>query len=192
LDGLLTVECVFLQYSNRFSFTLRQEGRQKASELSPDAIVGGIAMIANRSVPPDTVLPHVVYRSVEDALAWLSKAFGFREHYHYGGGPISGAQIHLGNAWIMIRRAREGEKTPAQVGCCTQSLTIFVEDVEAHYQTAKSAGAKIVEELHETEYGELQYGALDLDGHHWLFSRHARDVSPDQWGATVVEAYTPR
>jgi hypothetical protein len=50
-----------------------------------------------------------------------------------------------------------------------QSLTVFVED------------------LHETVYGERQYGAEDLDGHHWLFSRHARDVSPEEWGATVSE-----
>ena len=37
-------------------------------------------------------------------------------------------------------------------------------------------------------YGEFQYAAEDLDGHHWLFSRHARDLSPDEWGATVAEA----
>ena len=40
------------------------------------------------------------------------------------------------------------------------------------------AGARIVEDLHETAYGELQYGVEDLEGHHWLFSRHARDVTP--------------
>jgi hypothetical protein len=43
-----------------------------------------------------------------------------------------------------------------------------------------------VEDLHETMYGERQYGARDLDGHHWLFSTHARDVSPIEWGATVT------
>ena len=51
----------------------------------------------------------------------------------------------------------------------TQSLTVFVEDVNAHFEKAKSAGAKIVEELHETVYGERQYGVEDLEGHHWLF-----------------------
>lgn len=58
--------------------------------------------------------------------------------------------------------------------------------MDAHFRRSKSAGAKIVEDLHETEYGELQYGVEDLDGHHWLFSRHARDVSPDEWGATIA------
>jgi predicted enzyme related to lactoylglutathione lyase len=144
-------------------------------------------MIENRSVPTDTVLPHVMYQNVADAVAWLTKTFGFAEHYHYGdpGGPISGAQMYLGNAWIMLKRARAGNASPVQLGYGTQSLTVFVEDVEAHFQRSKAAGAKILEELHETEYGENQYAAEDLDGHHWLFSKHARDLNPAEWGATV-------
>jgi predicted enzyme related to lactoylglutathione lyase len=144
-------------------------------------------MIENRSVPPDTILPHVFYRDVAEAVAWLSKTFGFKEHYRYGQ-PVGGAQVHLGNAWIMLTRVEQGSLSPSELGYGTQSLTVFVDDVEAHFQRAKAAGAKIVEELHETEYGELQYGVEDLDGHHWLFSRHARDLSPDGWGATITEA----
>ncbi|HMD96370.1 MAG TPA: VOC family protein [Terriglobia bacterium] len=140
-------------------------------------------------MPTDTVLPHIVYQNVADAIAWLATAFGFIEHYRYGDpeGPISGAQMHLGEAWIMLNRVRAGRASPAQVGFETQSLTVFVDDVDAHFQRAKSAGARIVEDLHETVYGELQYGAEDLDGHHWLFSQHARDVSPGEWGAKIAE-----
>jgi len=147
------------------------------------------AMIANRSLPTDAVLPHVVYQNVADAIDWLTRTFGFREHYRYGepGRPISGAQVHLGNAWIMLKRAPDGSKSPAQLGYGTQSLTVFVDDVEAHFQRAKSAGAKTLEDLHETVYGELQYAAEDLDGHHWLFSRHAWDLSPEDWGAKASE-----
>ena len=147
------------------------------------------AMIQNRSVPPDTVLPHVTYQNVDEAIAWLTKTFKFSEHYRYGN-PTSGAQMHLGNAWIMLRKAEEGRASPAELGYGTQSLTVFVEDLEAHFVRSKEAGAKIVEDLHETEYGELQYAAEDLDGHHWLFSRHAHDRSPEEWGATVVQAAT--
>jgi uncharacterized glyoxalase superfamily protein PhnB len=126
-----------------------------------------------------------MYRDVEAAIAWLGKAFGFSEHYRYGD-PVSGAQVHLGNAWIMLKRASAGEESPRKLGYGTQCLTVFVEDIAAHFQTAKSAGAVIVEKLHETVYGELQYAAEDLDGHLWLFSRHARDLSPDAWGASVA------
>jgi uncharacterized glyoxalase superfamily protein PhnB len=140
----------------------------------------------NRSVPVDVILPHVSYRNVAEAMAWLSRVFGFAEHYRYGvdGDQVSGAQMRLGEAYVMVRT--RAEATPAELGFGTQSLTVFVEDVEAHYARTKSTGATIVEEPHETMYGEFQYAALDLDGHHWLFSRHARDVAPEDWGAVVV------
>jgi len=145
-------------------------------------------MISNRSLPTDTLLPHVAYPNVGEAIAWLTKTFGFAEHYRYGDAAgISGAQMHLGNAWIMLKRAREGTSTPALLGYGTQSLTIFVEDVDAHFENTKAAGAKIVEDLNETVYGERQYGVQDLAGHLWLFSRHARDLSPEEWGATLAK-----
>jgi uncharacterized glyoxalase superfamily protein PhnB len=146
-------------------------------------------MLKNRSVPTNTLLPHIFYRDVAEAMVWLTRVFGFREHYHYGddAGLISGAQMHFGDAWMMLKRAPAGRSVPADLGYGTQSLTLFAEDVEAHFQRAKLEGATIVEDLHETVYGELQYGVIDLDGHHWLFSRHARDLRPYEWGATVVE-----
>jgi uncharacterized glyoxalase superfamily protein PhnB len=141
-------------------------------------------MMRIRSVPLDMVLPHVMYQDLPAAIAWLGKAFGFVEHYHYGE-PMSGAQAWLGGAVVMLKQARD-EASPSKLGFGTQSLTIFVEDVDAHYARANAAGARILEEPHETVYGEYQYAAEDLDGHHWLFSRHARDLSPVDWGAVIV------
>ncbi len=139
----------------------------------------------NRSVPTDAVLPHVVYRSVPRACEWLTRVFGFEEHYRYGE-PVSGAQMRLGGAYIQVSGPGEWGKTPAEPGVGTQMLTVFIADVDAHYARAKREGAIIWEELHETVYGERQYGAEDLDGHRWLFSQHARDLSPEDWGATVA------
>jgi len=143
-------------------------------------------MLKNRSVPVDTVLPHVTYTNLAQAIDWLTGTFGFVEHYRYGH-LVRGAQLYLGNAFIMVNAARPGRSSPADLGSDTQSLTIFIEDVESHYARSRHAGAKIVEELHETVYGEFQYGAEDCEGHHWLFSRHARDVSPEAWGAIVAD-----
>ncbi|HEX4064493.1 MAG TPA: VOC family protein [Acidobacteriaceae bacterium] len=142
-------------------------------------------MTSNRSLPTSTVLPHLCYRDVEEAIVWLTRVFGFVEHYRYGD-PLSGAQMQAGSAWIMLKRLAPDALTPRQLGYGTQSLTIFVDDVEAHCKRAKSAGAVILEEAHETVYGEFQYAVRDHDGHHWLFSRHARDLSPAEWGATLV------
>jgi uncharacterized glyoxalase superfamily protein PhnB len=140
-------------------------------------------MLTNRSVPANAVLRHLVYRNID----WLTRVFGFKEHYRYGD-PVSGAQMHLGDAWIMLREEREGSGSPSQLGRRTQTLTIFVEDVDAHLHRTRLEGAKIIEDLQETIYGERQYGAEDLDGHHWLFSQHIRDISPSEWGATIAQS----
>src|SRR5215203_6794772 len=88
----------------------------------------------NRSVPADIVLPHLVYRDVAAAIAWLTTTFGFEEHYRYGPPDApQGAQMHLGDAWIMLTSARPGRDSPAHLGAYTQSLTVFVADVDAHY-----------------------------------------------------------
>jgi uncharacterized glyoxalase superfamily protein PhnB len=138
----------------------------------------------NRSVPVDTVLPHLTYSNVAEAIAWLTATFGFEEYFRYGD-PLRGAQLRLGNLFVMVSHAGPWCKSPAETGFCTQMLSVFADNIDGHYARSKAAGAKIVEELHETVYGERQYGVEDLEGHRWLFSQHARDVDPTEWGATV-------
>ncbi len=135
----------------------------------------------NRSVPTDVVVAHVVYEDLAKAIPWLERAFGFSEHFRYGDGP-NGAQMYAGNAVIMLSEARQGRTTPAKAGGWTQALTILVDDVDGHHARTRAAGAKIVEEPHETEYGEYQYAAEDFAGHLWIFSRHAKDLAPEDWG----------
>src|SRR5581483_11360857 len=99
----------------------------------------------NRSVPVNTVLPHLAYRDVGEAIDWLTRTFGLTEHYRHGepAGPISGAQMRLGDAVIMHKRASGDFSSPTNVGARTQSLTIFVDDVDEHYARTQSAGATI-------------------------------------------------
>jgi len=140
----------------------------------------------NRSVPTSTILAHLCYSDISEACSWLSRVFGFTEYYRYGQ-PLSGIQLYLGDAHIMISGPREGRSaSPAKLGCGTQMLTVIVPDVQAHYANTKHHGATIWEELQETVYGEKQYGVTDLEGHPWLFSQHARDVDPASWGAIVI------
>lgn len=151
--------------------------------LTSAASVRGVTM--NRSVPVDTVLPQITYADVDEASRWLSEVFGFTEHFRYGDPDApAGAQMHLGKAWIMLHKADEG--APANDTQHTHTLTVFVDDVDAHCARARAVGVQITEELNETTYGEYQYGAADLAGHRWLFARHARDLHPEEWGATVT------
>lgn len=69
----------------------------------------------NRSVPTGTVLPHVVYRSVADACDWLTRVFGFQEHYRYGE-PVSGVQMFLGDTYIMLTAPGSGPRVQRSLG----------------------------------------------------------------------------
>jgi uncharacterized glyoxalase superfamily protein PhnB len=145
-------------------------------------------MIQNRSAPSNTTLPHVFYEDVAAAITWLSEHFQFEEYYRYGPpGQPQGGQIRLGDACVQLATVRAGRATPSAAGVATQMTTVFLEDVQAHYQHAKAAGANISEELNETMYGERQYVAIDLAGHQWLFSQHIRDIDPSDWGAQVAK-----
>src|SRR5580698_6073118 len=106
-------------------------------------------VISNRSVPTNIVLPHIAYPDVVEAIEWLTRTFGFSEHFRYGQ-PVSGAQMHLGNAWFMLKRSPREHSTPTQLRYGTQSLTVFLDDVDSHYEKSKSAGARILEDPHET------------------------------------------
>jgi uncharacterized glyoxalase superfamily protein PhnB len=59
--------------------------------------------------------------------------------------------------------------SPQSLGKTTQSLFVFVDDLDAHYQRAKAAGAEIVGEI-ESNYGFRRYRANDLEGHEWCFA----------------------
>ena len=82
-----------------------------------------------------------MYQDVAAAIEWLTRVFGFTEHYRYGE-PLSGAQMHAGKACLMIKGAR-GNTTPAQLGFGTQSLTIFLDDVDAHYAKSNQQEPKL-------------------------------------------------
>jgi uncharacterized glyoxalase superfamily protein PhnB len=136
-------------------------------------------MINNRSVPANVILPHLPYSEVGAAIEWLTGNFGFVEHYRYGGDYDSphGAQLRFGDAWVMLSAGFGGHFV----------LTLFVDDLDQQHERVRAAGVRIVEELNETIYGELQFGVLDLDGNKWLFAKHAKDVSPADWGATIAK-----
>ena len=136
----------------------------------------------NRSLPVDTLLPHLAYDDVAEAIGWLTRVFGFVEQFRYGS-PVAGAQIGAGPGLLMLQASRPAFQTPQSLGAQTQTLTIFSSDVETLYSRVQQQGAEIVEPLNQTVYGELQFAALDLAGHRFIFSQHLQDLAPSDWGA---------
>jgi uncharacterized glyoxalase superfamily protein PhnB len=140
-------------------------------------------MRPNRSIPAATVIPVLIYPDVRAAVAWLSNAFGFAERVQIGEDHRS--QMSVGDGAVIIGDVRN-ERRPPRPGEATHSVMVRVDDANAHYQRAKAHGAQILMEPTDFEYGERQYTAADLAGHHWTFSETLDDVAPATWGGILV------
>ena len=130
------------------------------------------------------------YKDAAAAIDWLCKAFGFevRLRIEGDGGVIEHSELTYGEGLIMVGDERVGErkglayrKSPRSLdGANTQSVMVYVDDVVAHCERARAAGAKITDEPSVHDYGEdywsdRSYGCLDVEGHVWWFSERLRD-----------------
>ena len=138
----------------------------------------------NRSVPPATVVPMLVYPDVRSAVEWLSTMFGFVEQTRIG--ESHRAQMSIGADGAMIVADVRGEQLPPHDGVVTHVIRVRVEDVDAHYERARSRGARVLESPTDREYGERDCTFEDLAGHRWQFSETVSDVAPEEYGCETV------
>ena len=89
-------------------------------------------------------------------------------------GKINHAAMKLGKDMIMMGCPGAGYRNPKQLGQANQSLYINVKAVDKHYQRALKAGAVVLEEPADTEYGHRRYGVADPEGHEWYFAQELR------------------
>jgi uncharacterized glyoxalase superfamily protein PhnB len=129
-----------------------------------------------------TFISSVVYRDQRAAMAWLEKAFGFTvsEVLVDGQDRILHAEMSFGDGVVMIGAEwLDWTASPAVTGGRnTQRIHVRVaRDIDAHYEQARAAGARIVMEPKDQFYGDRTYVAMDLDGHYWSFGQPVREVS---------------
>ena len=138
--------------------------------------------------PPDCmrrITAGVYYEDSATALEWLEKAFGFKTRQKIPGpeGQIMHSELEYEDGLIFVGQACPDEKkTSPQTldGAMTSGLYIYVDNVDAHCERSRDAGAKILQEPEDTFYGDRNYTAQDPEGHHWKFAQHVRDVSLDE------------
>ena len=127
-----------------------------------------------------TIFPILRYTDARRAIQWLCEAFGFVELFSVPeSGPIvRHAQLKLGTNIIMLGSIRQddGMTSPAVLGSSTQALCVYVDDVDAHFERARAAGAEIVSAIEDTDFGTRGYHARDLEGHLWAFGTYLPNV----------------
>ena len=129
------------------------------------------------------VIPMIAYENGPAAMDWLARAFGFRERARMlaPDGRLSHGEMEAGDGLIMLatpsphyhgpKRHRD-ECEPArhwsEVPYVIDGVLVYVDDVAAHFERARAAGATILSAPEEASEGK-RYRAEDLEGHRWMF-----------------------
>jgi uncharacterized glyoxalase superfamily protein PhnB len=122
-----------------------------------------------------TVIPYLLYENAAQALDFLSEAFGFQESFRSEDGDrIAHAEMTLGEGRIMVGQPAEGFTSQRERGGGTVLMYVYFDDVDAHCDRARNAGAEIVDDPSDQEYGERVYHARDPEGHDWYFGQPVR------------------
>lgn len=130
--------------------------------------------------------PCLGYRDAKAAIRWLCDAFGFEErmvHPGEDGREVAHAELSFGPGIVMLGSQREGAPSAGDVtprdtdgkldfARIPFSIYVAVEDLDAHCERARAAGAEIVMEPFDTDYGSRDYSARDLEGNVWSFGTY--------------------
>jgi uncharacterized glyoxalase superfamily protein PhnB len=123
------------------------------------------------------IFPALRYRDADAALAFLKSAFGAEEKSVHRGedSTIHHAELRLGHGLVMLGQySADGflGGDPPRPLSSTVSIYVVVPDAHRHYETARTAGADIVRELEDMDYGSREYSARDVEGNLWSFGTY--------------------
>jgi uncharacterized glyoxalase superfamily protein PhnB len=132
------------------------------------------------------IIPALSYQDPRAALDWLQKAFGFEIEMvieDEAGNPVH-SELRYADGVIMVGAEWNADtKSPASLGRkCTQTVhTHMTENIDAHCERARKAGAEILQEPATQFYGDRTYRARDPEGHIWTFGQTVQVMAPAEW-----------
>jgi uncharacterized glyoxalase superfamily protein PhnB len=165
---------------------------RRDAALDPAALDRGkarlMAHIENQtgSRPQPVIVPQLPYADPRAAVEFLERAFGFREMLESQvvdqRGVVGHTMVEYRGAHIGIGgQGGHGAVSPKADGTPSLYLSVYVPDVDAHYERARAAGARIVVGLRDQFWGDRTYECLDLEGHRWRFHQRVREVPREEW-----------
>ena len=122
------------------------------------------------------VFPILSYRDARAAVDWLVQAFGFEKGavHEDPEGTIAHAELTFGEGVVMLGNERPQHEERGYGSHAGQGwIYVAVDgDIDAHHERARAAGAEIVEEPFDTDYGSRDYSARDPEGNLWSFGTY--------------------
>ena len=126
------------------------------------------------------IVPGLTYNDAPAAIEWLCRVFGFTElrRMDFGDGRIGNAALEIAGEQVMLASAfvEAGTRSPRDLSGLHQQITVYVDDVDAHFAHARTEGARILAEPQNQPWGARNYWVEDLEGHRWFFQQQLDDV----------------
>jgi len=131
-----------------------------------------------------TVTPRMFVRGAAKAIEFYKQAFDATELDRHAdpSGKIVNADIKIGDSIISLAEESPdwGNCGPQSLGGATTIITLNVEDADAVWDQAVSAGAKVIYPIADQFYGYRQGRLEDPFGHLWIISTQIEDVTPEE------------
>jgi uncharacterized glyoxalase superfamily protein PhnB len=126
------------------------------------------------TVATQSIYGSIRYRDAMAAIDFLERAFGFeRGDVHQGeDGAVHHAELRFAGEWIMLGSTSSGSDGRLDLPSGPTWIYVVVGDPDAHYERAVAAGAEIVRDLKDEDYGSRGYTARDPEGNVWSFGTY--------------------
>ncbi len=127
------------------------------------------------------ITPYLSIKDANAAIQFYQRVFGAKVigRISMPGGIVGHAELQIGDARIMLAEEMPewGNKSPTTLGGSPVGIALYVPDVDATYQRALDAGAKVIEPVKDQFFGDRSGTLLDPFGHKWHILTHIEDVS---------------
>ena len=151
-------------------------------------------MAAVQPIPEDypQVTPYLCVDGASAAIEFYARVLGTTERMRMDmpDGKVSHAELQLGNGLIMLADEfpEIGVRSPKAFGGSPVTLSVYVEDVDAVFERAQRAGAKVLRPLEDQFYGDRSGQFEDPFGHRWSIASRVEDVPPEEMARRAAEA----
>jgi uncharacterized glyoxalase superfamily protein PhnB len=131
------------------------------------------------TVATQSIYTTLRYRDAMAAIEFLERAFGFeRGDVHRGDdGTVHHAELRFAGEWIMLGSTSDGSDGRLAVENGPTWVYVVVDDPDAHHERAVGAGAQVVRDLADEDYGSRGYTARDLEGNVWSFGTYRPEAA---------------
>ena len=126
------------------------------------------------TVATQSIYASIRYRDAFGAIDFLERAFGFeRGDVHQGeDGAVHHAELRFADEWIMLGSTSSGSDGRLDLPSGPTWIYVVVDEPDAHHERAVAAGAEIVRDLKDEDYGSRGYTARDPEGNVWSFGTY--------------------